>query len=126
MCSAHPRWYTLPMIFWFNSSDTFLNIACILGALCAVVMLAGKGWRLALILCYLLYLSLVHAGQDFMSYQWDMLLLEVGFLSIFIGWHPLVLWLFRWLLFRLMLLSGLAKLMSGDATWRNLTALRYH
>ena len=61
-----------------------------------------------------------------MSYQWDMLLLEVGFLTIFLGWHPIVLPLFRWLLFRLMLLSGLAKLMSGDPTWRNLTALRYH
>src|SRR6478672_10412039 len=55
-----------------------------------------------------------------------MLLLEAGFLAIFTGWHPLVLGLFRWLLFRLMLLSGLAKLMSGDPTWRNLTALRYH
>jgi hypothetical protein len=61
-----------------------------------------------------------------MSYQWDMLLLETGFLAIFLGWHPAVIWLYRWLLFRLMFLSGIAKLMSGDRTWRNFSALRYH
>ena len=53
-------------------------------------MFVGKGWRIALVLCYFFYLSLVHAGQDFMSYQWDMLLLETGFLAIFLGWHPMV------------------------------------
>jgi hypothetical protein len=120
------RWHALPMVFWLNSSDTFLVLVCFLGAACAVVVFVGKWWRAALVFCYIFYLSLVHAGQDFTSYQWDMLLLETGFLAIFIGWHPTVLWLFRWLLFRLMLLSGVAKLMSGDPTWRNLTALRYH
>src|SRR5215813_2186068 len=103
------RWRILPTIFWLDSSDAFLKLVCFLGAACAVVVFVGKGWRIALAVCYILYLSLVHAGQDFMSYQWDMLLLEVGFLAIFIGWHPLVLWLFRWLLFRLMLLTGVAK-----------------
>jgi lipase maturation factor len=120
------RWRMLPTVFWLDSSDAFLKVVCFLGAVCAVLVFVGIGWRIALVFCYIFYLSLVHAGQDFTSYQWDMLLLEVGFLAIFIGWHPLVLGLFRWLLFRLMLLSGLAKLMSGDPTWRNLTALRYH
>ena len=120
------KWRLLPTIFWLDSSDAFLKVVCFLGAVCAVLVFIGKGWRIALVLCYVFYLSLVHAGQDFMSYQWDMLLLEVGFLSIFLGWHEIVVPLFRWLLFRLMLLSGLAKLMSGDPTWRNLTALRYH
>src|SRR5581483_7908154 len=106
------RWQVLPMVFWFGSSDAFLKVVCFLGAACALVVFVGKWWRIALVFCYILYLSLVQAGQDFMSYQWDMLLLETGFLAIFIGWHPLVLWLFRWLLFRLMLLSGLAKLTS--------------
>src|SRR5438477_416380 len=95
------RWRVMPMVFWLNSSDGFLNFICFLGAACAVVAFIGKGWRIALILCYLCYLSLVYAGQDFMSYQWDMLLLETGFLAIFTGWHPLVLWLYRWLLFTL-------------------------
>jgi len=36
------------------------------------------------------------------------------------------LWLFGWLLFRLMLGSGAVKLASGDPTWRDLTALSFH
>jgi hypothetical protein len=68
------RWRILPMVFWLDSSDTFLKLMCFLGAGCAAVVFVGKGWRLALVGCYVLYLSLVHAGQDFMSFQWDMLL----------------------------------------------------
>ncbi len=116
----------IPTIFWINSSDFFLKLVCFLGGVAALLVFTGKAWRIALVCCYLFYLSLVHAGQDFMSYQWDMLLLETGFLAIFLGWHPIVITLFRWLLFRLMFLSGLAKLMSGDPTWRNLSALRFH
>ena len=35
-------------------------------------------------------------------------------------------WLFRWLVFRYLFLAGIVKLLSGDPTWRNLTALEYH
>ena len=84
-----------------------------------------------------LYLSLVSVGGDFMAFQWDILLLETGFLAVFfapwqmgrekLGSPPTVaLWLLRWLAFRLMLLSGVVKLASGDLTWRNFTALEYH
>ncbi len=61
-----------------------------------------------------------------MEFQWDFLLLEVGFLAIFVGpdrWRVL---LFRLLLFRLMIESGLTKLLSHDASWINLSALTYH
>jgi len=72
-----------------------------------------------------------------MAFQWDVLLLETGFLAIFFAPWPLgrekpsppptvMLWLLRWLAFRLMFLSGLVKLTSGDPTWRNLTALQFH
>jgi hypothetical protein len=121
-----PSWRLLPTLFWFDSTDAALKLACFLGAVCALLVFLGKGWRIALVACYILYLSLVQAGQDFMAYQWDYLLLETGFLAIFLGWHPAIVPMFRWLLFRLMLLSGVAKLMSGDPNWRNLTALRYH
>src|SRR5215472_13885414 len=66
------RWRILPMVFWLDSSDTFLKLVCFFGAACAVVVFVGKGWRPALVGCYVFYLSLVHAGQDFMSFQWDM------------------------------------------------------
>jgi hypothetical protein len=55
-----------------------------------------------------------------------MLLLEAGFLAIFLGYSRAIVWLFRWLLFRLMFLSGAVKLLSGDRTWRELTALDFH
>ena len=62
-----------------------------------------------------------------MTYQWDMLLIEAGFLAIFLtGGSRIVVWLYRLLLFRFLFLAGLVKLASGDATWQQLTALDYH
>ena len=83
--------------------------------------------KIGLLLCYILYLSLVQVGQAFMTYQWDMFLLESGFLALFLtGGSPLVILLYRFLLFRFMLMGGVVKLASGDPTWRGLTALNYH
>jgi hypothetical protein len=92
----------------------------------SAVLLTGRFSRVCLILLFVLYLSFSSAGQDFLSFQWDALLLETGFLAIFLGRTPVVVWLFRWLVFRLYFLSGAVKLLSGDPTWRNLTALNYH
>src|SRR5262249_19028010 len=67
-----------------------------------------------------------NAGQIFMGYQWDFLLLEAGFLAIFLKPVFTRVWLFRWLLFRLMFESGSVKLLSHDLSWRSLTALPIH
>jgi len=91
-------------------------------------------------LLWLAYLSLSVAGQDFLSFQWDALLLETGLLACLwapAGWLPtlrlserepsvVVRWLLWLLLFKLMLLSGATKLLSGDPTWRSLSALDFH
>ena len=82
--------------------------------------------RTSLLVAWVLYLSYVSIGQDFFFFQWDLLLLEAGFLAMFLGWSRSIDWLFRWLLFRLMFLSGVVKLLSGDAVWRNLSALEFH
>jgi len=119
-------WWRLPTVFWLDASDTILQLACVAGAITAVVIVLGFARRTALAIAFVLYLSLVHIGQTFLGYQWDYLLLETGFLAIFLVPTLPRIWLFRWLLFRLMLLSGTAKLLSGDPTWRNLTALQYH
>ena len=81
-----------------------------------------------LIALFLLYLSLFHAGQLFMNFQWDYLLLEAGFLAILLAFSAtrLVIWLFHWLLFRLRFESGISKLISGDVSWADLSALRYY
>jgi predicted DCC family thiol-disulfide oxidoreductase YuxK len=120
----------VPTIFWFAHGDWFLKAACVAGAAVAIVLLAGilKGFweRLLLVGLYVLYLSLDIAGQDFLSFQWDSLLLETGFLAIFLGNSKLIILLFRWMLFRLMFLSGIVKLSSHDLVWRDWTALAYH
>lgn len=123
-------YWDAPAVFWIASGTRTLEIACWIGAAISVVLfsalLAGYLERTALIILYVLYLSLCTVGQDFLSFQWDSLLLEVGFLAIFLGNSKLVVWLFRWLLFRLTFLSGAVKLTSQDPVWRNLTALAYH
>ncbi len=118
-----------PSIFWLDASDAVLLLGWWVGAVCSVGVIFGRGkWRtrVALALCLILWLSLCAAGQDFLSFQWDILLSEAGFLALFADDSPARVWLFRWLAFRLMFSSGVVKLASGDPTWRNLTALHYH
>jgi predicted DCC family thiol-disulfide oxidoreductase YuxK len=116
-----------PTLFWLNSSDTALVAGTWAGMALALLVVSGIAVRVALVGLFALYLSYVYAGQAFMAYQWDELLLEVGFLAIFLtGGSRIVIWLYRWLLFRYLFMAGAAKLVSGDATWRNLTALEYH
>jgi hypothetical protein len=79
---------------------------------------------------WLIYLSFVNVGQTFYAFGWETLLLESGFLAIFLGSEKttpsfLVILLFNWLLFRLMFGAGLIKI-RGDTCWRDLTCLEYH
>lgn len=129
-----------PTLCWFNSSDGFLNAQCAAGAVLAVLLIIGIAPAPCLFLLWLIYLSLCTVSDPFLSFQWDVLLLETGFLAIFFApmqWLPrrparetppsrLALWLLRWLLFKLMFRSGCVKLTSGDPAWRDLTALNYH
>jgi predicted DCC family thiol-disulfide oxidoreductase YuxK len=120
-------YWKLPSLFWVNSSDFALVAGTVVGALLGMLVVADKWTRPALIALFPLYLSYVYAGQDFMSFQWDSLLVETGFLAIFLtGGSKIVIWLFRWLVFRYVFLAGIVKLLSGDPTWRDLTALDYH
>jgi hypothetical protein len=118
--------WNVPTVFWLNSSDAALAAVWIVGAMCALAAVLGFRQRTTLVACLVLWLSLCTVGQDFLSFQWDVLLLEAGFLALFADDSPVRIWVFRWLLFRLMIFSGLGKLLSGDPTWRNLTALGYH
>jgi hypothetical protein len=104
-----------------------------------MALIAGLAPPICLGGLWLLYLSLATVGQVFLGYQWDNLLLEVGLLAIFFAPCQILprparekppsraaLWLLRLLLFKLMFLSGVVKLASGDPLWRNLTALTRH
>jgi Lipase maturation factor len=127
-------YWNCPTVFWLNSSDGALQAAWILGTLCSLAAIVAPWkfarWkpivRVALGGCLILWLSLCVAGQDFLSFQWDVLLLEAGFLALFADDSVIRIWLFRWLIFRLMFYSGVVKLLSHDPNWHNLTALHYH
>ena len=118
--------WQLPTVFWLNSSDAALHAVWILGAALALAAMFTPWPRAALAGCLVLWLSICNVGQDFLSFQWDVLLLEAGFLAIFADESPVRVWLFRWLIFRLMFFSGVVKLARGDPTWRHLTALSFH
>jgi len=134
------RYFHLPTLCWISASDGFLNALCAIGTVLAVLLIIGIAPAPCLFLLWLIYLSLCSVGDPFLSFQWDVLLLETGFLAIFFAplqWWPreaarehppsrVALWLLRWLLFKLMFRSGCVKLTSGDPTWRDLTALNYH
>jgi predicted DCC family thiol-disulfide oxidoreductase YuxK len=125
------RYLAVPSIFWWGDDDATLVGVCAAGGLFSLLLFItgfrGPGFRpVVLVLLFVLYLSLCAVGEDFLSFQWDSLLLETGFLAIFLAHTKIVPWLFRWLVFRLYFLSGAVKLLSGDPTWRNLTALHFH
>lgn len=128
----------LPTLCWLGAGDGMLRGLCWGGATLAALLVAGVAQAPVLLLLWVCYLSLSVAGQTFLWFQWDGLLLETGLVAILYAptqllpsrseRAPLILarWLVWWLLFRLMFLSGITKLVSGDPTWRHLTALDYH
>jgi len=127
----------LPTIFWLNDSDEFYLLLAWTGVILSFIVLIGFANAPLMFILWLVYMSFVHIGQLWYSYGWEIQLLETGFLAIFIC--PLwdlkpfpksetpkqVIWLFRWLTFRIHLGAGLIKL-KGDSCWRNLTCLYYH
>jgi predicted DCC family thiol-disulfide oxidoreductase YuxK len=133
------RFHLAPTLCWLGSSDGFLKGQCAAGTALALLVLVGLAPAPCLFLLWLIYLSLCTVCREFLSFQWDILLLETGFLAIFLAPLQLlptlsrapppsrvVLWLLRWLLFRLMFESGCVKLLSGDRSWHDLTALTFH
>ena len=128
--TIHGAYWEAPTIFWIAHGDRVLEAACWAGVALAMALLSGllAGYleRIALVCLYVLYLSFCTVGQDFLSFQWDALLLEAGFLAIFLGNSKIVVLLFRWLLFRVMFLSGAVKLTSHDPTWRDRSAIAFH
>ena len=125
--AGRERFWFMPMVFWWNSSDVAIRVVCWAGVATSILLVCNVLPRLSLLLLYVLYLSLLYAGQVFMTYQWDTFLLEGGFLALLLTLARLPgIWLLRWLLFRFMFMSGVVKLLSGDPNWWNLSALSYH
>ncbi len=126
----------VPSLLWLDPSDRALIALCRKGETLSLALLLGVEPRRSLLALWLLYLSLVSAGGEFLSFQWDVLLLETGLHALLVAPPgsrarlrdpPLAgRLLLRWLAVRLQLESGLCKLQSKDPTWRSCTACTYH
>jgi len=132
------RFHLIPSLFWLDSSDETLVRGTRVGQALSVGVMLGIAPQASLTALWALYLSYTSAGREFLSFQWDVLLTEMGLLGILTapaGLRPgpgrhepsaaqVALW--RALVFRLYLGSGVAKLKSGDKTWRELTAMSHY
>ncbi len=127
----------MPSLFWFGHSDAALLTWAWIGFALAVVVMCGFANSLIMTALWAIYMSFIHVGQEWYGYGWETQLLETGFLAIFLcplldprpfPRHPpavLVIWMYRWLGFRIMLGAGLIKI-RGDECWRDLTCLSFH
>jgi len=126
-----------PSIFHFYYSDRFFSGVSFAGILLSIVALTsfserGPVWISIAVWSslYVLYLSIMNVGQTFYGFGWESMLLEAGFVAILLGSNRMavpipIIFLLRWMLFRVEFGAGLIKL-RGDPCWRNLTCLHYH
>ncbi len=126
-----------PTLFFFDGSDAALRLVSYLGLALALAVTAGVTNAAVMAILWALYLSIVQVGQTFYGYGWELLLCETGFVAIFLcplrSWRPFpadetpraVIWLLRWLSFRVMFGAGLIKV-RGDPCWQALTCLDTH
>ncbi|MGH9743905.1 MAG: lipase maturation factor family protein, partial [Candidatus Acidiferrum sp.] len=133
---GYARYWYAPSLLWFSSGSHALMALCWVGMI-AAALLAFNIWpRGMLVICFVCFLSFVSAAGDFSGYQSDGMLLEAGFLSLFLapdGFRPgfgemrppvrAALYLLLWEWFRIYFESGVAKIMGGDPEWRHFTAL---
>ncbi|MFC7222700.1 lipase maturation factor family protein [Halalkalicoccus sp. GCM10025322] len=130
-----------PSLFYLLPDDRVIGATAWIGVLLSVMALVGVPYwlpdayatpvsMLIWATMWLLYLSFVNAGQTFYGYGWESMLLETGFLAIFLGAGNVappfvVIVLLQWVLFRNMFGAGLIKL-RGDECWRDLSCMDYH
>ena len=131
--------FKVPTIFWLWDHDYFLTGVALVGLVGSVVLIVGLLPRLMIALLWVLYLSISTVGQNFLAFQWDLLLLECAVVAMIVAPsgvrprfrttpqpHPLGSLLLKVVLFKLMFSSGVVKLSSGDEVWRSLEALMVH
>jgi uncharacterized membrane protein YphA (DoxX/SURF4 family) len=133
-------WTQVPTLTWWFSSDAALSALCLGQLLGGVLAMVGFCTGPSLVLAGLCAVSLIRVGGPFLSFQWDVLLVETTVLACFLvrwrdwrpggwrrqGYRATGVLLLRVLLFKLMFSSGVVKLASGDPVWANGTALEYH
>jgi hypothetical protein len=134
--AASSRFWYAPTVFWFSTSSHMLMAVCWLGLAASVLVVLNIFPRTSLFVCFIGFLSFVAAAGEFSGYQSDGMLLEAGFIVLFLapmGFRPGLaatqppiragIFLLLWEWFRIYFESGVAKLASGDPEWRHFTAM---
>lgn len=132
-------WFDFPTLLRLGAGDLALHLLCALGVLGALLVILGVAPALGALAVAVATLSQVHVSDAFLSFQWDSLMVEVAVaMALFAPWRlgagrdsdpeppPAARWLLAWILFRLMVESGLVKLTWNDPTWADLSAMTYH
>lgn len=123
-------WHQAPSVFWLDARPTTVWAVAGLGLVAGLLVTLDVAVVAALVAVSVCYLSFATVGQQFLSYQWDVLLLEATVVAVLLAAlvppSPVAVALVWFLVFRFLFTSGLVKLSSGDQAWRGLTALTYH
>lgn len=123
-------YYLVPTLFWYRATDQMLMCVVSLGMLLSLLLMAGLWPSFLLFSLYLLYLSIISVGQDFLGFGWEVFLQEVALNAFLVSLtdvaNPLAWISINFLLFRFYIQSGAVKLQSRDPNWKNLTAISYH
>lgn len=123
-------YFYTPSLFWLSTSDQMLRWTAIAGMIGSLFVLSGIAVPLFLFILCLLYLSYVSTCIYFLSFQWDVLLIEVGFAGFLFSLQtpplPIAVFLMWVILFRFLFSSGVVKFLLGSEEWRRLTAMEYH
>src|SRR6266852_872398 len=133
---GHARYWYAPTLVWFSSSSEVLSGLCWVGMAAAILLVFNLWPRGMLAICFVCFLSFVSAAGEFSGYQSDGMLLEAGFIALFLAPGGLrrglaenrppiraALFLLQWECFRIYFESGVAKIASGDPEWRHFTAM---
>jgi hypothetical protein len=133
---GHASYWYAPTLLWLSGGSHALTGICWAGMIASLLLVLNIWPRGMLAICFVCFLSIVSAAQDFSAYQSDGMLLEAGFIAMFFapsGFRPdwgeesrpsrASLFLLVWECFRIYFESGVAKIMGGDSQWRNFTAL---
>lgn len=124
------RFFYVPSLFWINSSDQALMGLTLTGTFLSILLMLGFYPSLSLALLFLIYLSIVSTGQEFLGFGWESLLLEITFYTFWVSLTPVpngMMWIcLNFLLFRFHFQAGASKLQSCDHCWRDMTALSFH
>jgi hypothetical protein len=134
--TGHARFWYAPTLLWFSTGSHALTALCWVGIIASLLVVLNILPRAALLICFVCFLSFVSAAGEFSGYQSDGMLLEAGFISLFlapVGFRPglalrqppmrAAMFLLLWEWFRIYFESGVVKLASGDPQWRNFTAM---